>query len=82
VHRDLKPENILLDKDYHIKLCDFGEAKVIKALDTEEIQKDYETFEKKQQDKNKKKKTKNNDAKDSDPEDLEVEVYNHDDEED
>lgn len=33
VHRDLKPENILLDSDYHIKLCDFGEAKVIKQLD-------------------------------------------------
>ena len=26
MHRDLKPENLLLDKDYDLKLCDFGWA--------------------------------------------------------
>jgi serine/threonine protein kinase len=29
IHRDLKPENILVDSDFHIKICDFGEAKKI-----------------------------------------------------
>ena len=24
IHRDLKPENILLDKDFNVKICDFG----------------------------------------------------------
>ncbi|KAG2173416.1 hypothetical protein INT44_008768 [Umbelopsis vinacea] len=28
VHRDLKPENVLLDKNQHIRLCDFGFGKV------------------------------------------------------
>lgn len=27
IYRDLKPENILLDKDYHIRLIDFGLSK-------------------------------------------------------
>lgn len=26
MHRDIKPENILLDKELHVKLCDFGWA--------------------------------------------------------
>ena len=24
VHRDLKPANILIDKQYNVKICDFG----------------------------------------------------------
>ena len=28
-HRDIKPENLLLDEKYHLKLCDFGTAKIL-----------------------------------------------------
>ena len=36
-HRDLKPENILLDEKYHIKICDFGEAKIIREINEKEV---------------------------------------------
>lgn len=31
VHRDLKPENVLYTQDEHVKICDFGSAKMIKV---------------------------------------------------
>ena len=34
-HRDIKPENLLLDEKYHLKLCDFGTAKVAGETHTE-----------------------------------------------
>ena len=37
LHRDLKPENILLDKNYQIKICDFGLARCVNRDTDDEI---------------------------------------------
>jgi serine/threonine protein kinase len=39
VHRDLKPGNIVLDKDYHLKLIDFGTCKLFNPDIISQVQK-------------------------------------------
>lgn len=63
-------------------MCDFGEAKIIKEINTDEIQKEFLAFERKQNEKKERKKKKrgsgDNDDDESDQE-IEVEEMNNDD---
>jgi len=36
LHRDIKPQNILIDKDCNVKICDFGMARSVKNIFTNE----------------------------------------------
>lgn len=44
IHRDLKPQNILINKSKHVKICDFGIAKVLDATTLTSITHNKGTF--------------------------------------
>ena len=60
----------MLDKDFHVKLCDFGEAKIIRNINSSKLQEEFAEFQQKQAAKKKKKKPTEEDKED----DLELEV--------
>ncbi len=41
VHRDLKPENLMIDKNYNLKIIDFGTADVLKKDNNSSLHKQY-----------------------------------------